>query len=78
MTVDLDILAFGPHPDDCEIGAGAFLLKMKKLGHKTGMVALTEGDMGKGTPEIRKKETLSAATLLRVDVVEILNMGARV
>jgi len=26
----LDIIAFGAHPDDCEIGAGAFLLKMKK------------------------------------------------
>ncbi len=32
MPIKLDILAFGPHPDDCEIGAGAFLYKMKKAG----------------------------------------------
>ena len=28
----LDILVFGPHPDDAEIGAGGLLLKMKSLG----------------------------------------------
>ncbi len=75
MTVELDILTFGPHPDDCEIGTGAFLVKMKKLGYKTGFIALTEGDMGKGTPEIRRKETENAAKILRVDVVNIYNMG---
>src|SRR3989304_4879180 len=45
----LDFLAFGAHPDDAEIGAGAFLLKMKARGHRTGIVSLTEGDMGAGT-----------------------------
>lgn len=75
MTIELDILSFGPHPDDCEIGTGAFLVKMKKLGYKTGFIPLTEGDMGKGTPEIRKKETENAAKILQVDVMEILNLG---
>jgi len=75
MADKLDVLAFGAHPDDCEIGAGAFLLKMKKLGYRTGMITLTEGDMGKGTPEIRRAETLKAAEILKVDVVEIHNFG---
>ena len=33
----IDALAFGPHPDDAEIGAGGVLLKMKDLGHTTGI-----------------------------------------
>ena len=49
----VDILAFGPHPDDAEIGAGGLLRKMKDRGHTTGIVDMTTGDMGWGTPEIR-------------------------
>ena len=75
MAEKLDILSFGAHPDDCEIGSGAFLLKMKKSGYRTGMITLTEGDMGRGTPEIRKKETYKAAKVLKLDVVEIHNLG---
>jgi len=75
MNKQINILSFGAHPDDCEIGSGAFLLKMKKKGYSTGMITLTEGDMGRGNPEIRKKETLDAARVLKVDIVEIGNMG---
>ena len=35
----IDILAFGPHPDDAEIGCGGMLLKMKSLGYTTGIIA---------------------------------------
>ncbi len=75
MTEALDFLTFGPHPDDAEIGTGAFLLKMKNRGYRTGMVILTEGDMGSGTPEIRREETRRAARDLKLDVIEVLNMG---
>jgi bacillithiol biosynthesis deacetylase BshB1 len=71
----LHFLAFGPHPDDAEIGTGAFLLKMKNLGYLTGMVTLTEGDMGAGTPEVRREETRRAARDLKLDVLEILDLG---
>ena len=54
MVESLHFLTFGPHPDDAEIGTGAFLLKMKNRGYRTGMVILTEGEMGSGTPEIRR------------------------
>ena len=71
----LHFLTFGPHPDDAEIGTGAFLLKMKGLGYRTGMVILTEGEMGAGTPEIRQKETRQAAKDLKLDAIEILDLG---
>lgn len=75
MAVQLDCLAFGAHPDDVEIGAGAFLLKMKGKGYRTGIVHLTDGDMGAGTPEERRGEAAAAARLLRVDTFDVLNLG---
>ena len=71
----VDILVFGPHPDDAEIGAGAVLLKMKTLGHRTGIVDMTTGDMGWGTPEIRLAECAEAARVLRLDHRENLDLG---
>jgi bacillithiol biosynthesis deacetylase BshB1 len=71
----LDILVFGPHPDDAEIGAGGLLLKMKALGHSTGIVDMTTGDMGWGTPEQRIAECEQAARMLKLDVRENLDMG---
>jgi len=71
----VDILAFGPHPDDAEIGCGALLRKMKDRGHRTGIVDMTTGDMGWGTPEIRGGESAEAAKLLGLDVRENLDMG---
>jgi bacillithiol biosynthesis deacetylase BshB1 len=71
----VDFLAFGPHPDDAEIGCGAMLLKMKALGHKTGIVDMTTGDMGWGTPEERLRECECAAGILGLDVRENLDLG---
>ncbi len=71
----VDILAFGPHPDDAEIGAGGVLRKVKDLGHTTGIIDMTTGDMGWGTPEIRKGESDVAAKHLKLDVRENLDLG---
>jgi bacillithiol biosynthesis deacetylase BshB1 len=71
----IDILAFGPHPDDAEIGCGGLLLKMKSLGYTTGIVDLTRGDMGWGTPEERDAESAEAARWLKLDVRENLDLG---
>lgn len=71
----VDILAFGPHPDDAEIGAGGVLRKMKDRGHTTGIVDMTTGDLGWGTPEIRAGESAAAGRRLRLDVRENLDMG---
>lgn len=75
MGLAVDFLSFGAHPDDAEIGTGAFLLKMKSRGYRTGMVSLTEGDMGAGTRKLRKREAEEAAKLLEVDAFEMLDLG---
>ena len=71
----LDFLVFGPHPDDAEIGAGGLLLKMKALGDTTGIIDMTTGDMGWGTPELRVEECARAARILKLDVRENLDLG---
>jgi len=71
----VDFLVFGPHPDDAEIGAGAMLRKMKSLGHTTGIIDMTTGDMGWGTPELRLEECAKAARILQLDVRENLDLG---
>lgn len=61
----VDIMAFGAHPDDVEIGAGGLLAKEAALGYKVGIVDLTKGEMGtRGTSEIRASEAQRAAEIL--------------
>lgn len=61
----VDIVAFGAHPDDVEIGAGGFLAKESALGYKIGIVDMTRGEMGtRGTPDIRSVEADKAANIL--------------
>jgi bacillithiol biosynthesis deacetylase BshB1 len=71
----VDILAFGPHPDDAEIGVGGILRKLKDRGRRTGIVDMTSGDMGWGTPEQRAEEARQAAAILKIDVRECLDLG---
>jgi bacillithiol biosynthesis deacetylase BshB1 len=71
----IDVLSFGPHPDDAEIGCGGLLLRMKSLGYSTGIVDMTTGDMGWGTPEGRLQESEAAARFLKLDVRENLDLG---
>lgn len=64
-VVAVDILAFGAHPDDVEMSAGATLAKEIAAGKTVGIVDLTRGELGtRGTPEIRKQEALNAAKIL--------------
>ena len=51
------------------------LRKMHDLGHRTGIIDMTTGDMGWGTPEIRFKESEEAAKILKLDVRENLDLG---
>ncbi len=63
----LDLLAIAAHPDDVELTCGGTLLKMARLGYKTGILDLTAGEMGtRGTPETRAKEAAKAAKILGV------------
>lgn len=42
----LNIIAFGAHPDDCDIRAGGVAAKYAALGHRVRFVAVTNGDAG--------------------------------
>jgi len=71
----LDILAFGAHPDDVELGCGGTLAKEIALGKKVGIVDLTRGELGtRGSAEIRDQEAAAAAKILGVSIRENLNM----
>ena len=70
----LDILAFGAHPDDVELGCGATIAKEVSLGKKVGIIDLTRGELGtRGSAEIRDVEATNAAKILGVSVRE--NLG---
>ncbi|MBI2188993.1 MAG: bacillithiol biosynthesis deacetylase BshB1 [Acidobacteria bacterium] len=65
MTGPVDILAFGPHPDDIEIGMGGTLAKHAALGHRVGLCDVTAGEMGSnGTVEERLAEAEAARQAL--------------
>jgi len=73
--IKLDILAFGAHPDDVELGCGGTIAKEIALGKKVGIVDLTRGELGtRGSAEIRNQESAHAAKILGVSIRENLDM----
>jgi len=61
----VDLLVFGPHPDDIEIGAGGIVARHASLGFSVGLCDLTAGEMGSnGTVEDRLKESEEARKVL--------------
>ena len=71
----LDILAFGAHPDDVELGCSGTIAKEISLGKKVGIVDLTRGELGtRGSVEIRNSESAKASEILGVVARENLDM----
>ena len=71
----LDILAFGAHPDDVELGCSGTLAKEISLGKKVGIIDLTRGELGtRGSAEIRDAEAGKAGEILGISARENLNM----
>lgn len=63
----LDVLAIAAHRDDVEQTCGGTLLKMAQRGQRTGILDLTQGEMGtRGTAEDRAREAEDAARILQV------------
>ncbi|MPQ24908.1 bacillithiol biosynthesis deacetylase BshB1 [Bacillus paralicheniformis] len=61
----LDILAFGAHSDDVEIGMGGTIAKYTKKGFQIGICDLTQAELSSnGTVETRKSEAALAADIL--------------
>ena len=70
----LDILVFGAHPDDVELGCGATVAKEVSLGKKVGIADLTRGELGtRGSADLRDREAARAAEILGVATRENLN-----
>ncbi|MBC7887844.1 MAG: bacillithiol biosynthesis deacetylase BshB1 [Ferruginibacter sp.] len=72
----LDLLVFAVHPDDAELSCGGILLAEKMKGKKTGVVDLTQGELGtRGNAETRKAEASAAAKILQLDIRDNLQLA---
>ena len=72
----VDLLAFGPHPDDVELGCGGTLAALAARGASFGIVDLTRGEMAtRGTPEARRGEAAEAARILGARFRASLDLG---
>ena len=71
----VDVLVFGPHPDDIEICAGGLVLKLVARGYSVGGVDLTAGESGsRGTPADRLAEARLGAERLQLSFRECLGL----
>jgi len=72
----VDILAFGVHPDDVELGCSGTLITSAAQGKKVAVVDLTAGELGtRGSAEIRKTEAADAAVVMKLSARENLGMA---
>lgn len=72
---EVDVMAFGAHPDDLEIGCGGTLIKLKDLGHTIVLVDMVRGEMGtRGTIETRRAEAAQAARIMGAEARENLEL----
>lgn len=71
----VDILAFGAHPDDVELGAGGTIAKLISEGKNVAVIDLTKGELGtRGTDETRKAEAADASKILGIADRKCLEM----
>ena len=72
---DLDVLAIFAHRDDAELTCGGTLIKLASQGHRTGILDLTEGEMGtRGSAALRAEEAERSAAIMGLAVRENLQV----
>ncbi|MCF8220590.1 MAG: bacillithiol biosynthesis deacetylase BshB1 [Cryomorphaceae bacterium] len=72
--MNMDILAFGAHPDDVEISCGGTLLRYADEGKQIAIVDLTQGELGtRGSGALRMEECKAASQIL--GLVDRVNLG---
>ena len=78
-AMELDVIAVGAHPDDCEIGCGGTLAELAARGLRVGIVDLTNGEPTPRcpSPEIRISEAERAAEALGIKKRVILDLPNR-
>ncbi len=75
MDTPLDILAIAAHRDDVEQTCGGTLLKAAQQGQRTGILDLTQGEMGtRGTAADRAREAADAARILQAEYRHALDI----
>jgi bacillithiol biosynthesis deacetylase BshB1 len=73
--MDLDALAFGAHADDVELACGGTLIALAAFGYKTGVIALTRGEMAtRGSVEIRAQEFGNSAEVMGLAAHQMLDI----
>ena len=84
MKKQLNILAFGAHPDDCDLVFGGTAMKLAKAGHRVKFVSVTNGDTGHhimgGGQLVRRRydevqQAAKLAGLYEYEVFDIHNNG---
>ncbi len=76
MSVKLDILAIGVHPDDIELSCSGTLLSHIKQGKQVGLCDLTMGELGtRGSGELRLEEAEAARKIMGAEVRDNLKMA---
>ncbi len=72
----LNLLAVGVHPDDVELGCGGTILSHLQMGHKVGIIDLTQGELGsRGSGPLRLQEAEEAGEILGVQARENLGLA---
>lgn len=70
-----DVIAFGTHPDDAEIGCGGTIIKLADAGLKVVIVDLVRGEMGtRGSAEVRTQESAASSKILGLHARENLEL----
>jgi len=76
MLQKINVLAYATHPDDAEISISGTLLKHQSMGLKTGIIDLTQGELGtRGSKEIRASESKISSEILKLSVRENLKLA---
>lgn len=72
---NIDILAIAAHRDDVELTCGGTLIKAAKLGRRTAVLDLTQGEMGtRGSASLRAEEASRAAEVMGLAARENLDL----
>jgi bacillithiol biosynthesis deacetylase BshB1 len=70
-----DVMVFGAHPDDIEIGCGGTIIKMTDAGRRVVLVDLVRGELGtRGSAEIRAREAERGTEILGAHARENLEL----
>jgi len=76
MTLQIDLLAVGVHPDDVELSCSGTFLKHVAQGRRCGILDLTKGELGtRGNASLRLQEAAAAAKILGADFRDNLGLA---